>query len=195
MFFLVRHAIHSLGPGTLAGRTAGVGLTDKGHAQAARLGERLERESITAVHSSPQQRTLETAHPIAERCGVGVEISEALDEVDFGAWAGKSFEALDQDPRWVEWNVKRETAATPAGERIADVAARFTRHIEGLLASESGGRIVLVSHAEPIRTAILHYLGLAPSAWSRLDIDPASISQLVFAGQMRIAGLNERVSA
>ena len=195
MFFLVRHAIHRLGMGKLAGRLPGVSLSDKGHAQAASLAERLEREGITAVHSSPQQRTLETARPIAERCGVTLEVSEALDEVDFGPWAGQSFEALGQDPRWTEWNAKRDSAATPAGERIGDVAARITGHIERLAECQSDGRIALVSHAEPIRTALLHYLGLPASAYTGIEIDPASVNQLAFVGNMRIAILDEGVSA
>jgi broad specificity phosphatase PhoE len=194
--FLVRHAIHSLGATVLAGRTPGVTLTNKGHAQAERLADRLARESITAVHSSPQQRTVETARPIAERCGVGVETIEALDEVDFGVWSGKPFEELDRDPAWTTWNAERDRAQTPAGERIADVARRVVGHIERHLAANMGGHIVLVSHAEPIRAAILHYLGLPFSLYAVLDIDPASISELVFAdGRVRIAGLNQRMVA
>jgi broad specificity phosphatase PhoE len=194
--FLVRHALHSLGTGTLAGRIAGVTLTEKGRAQAGRLAQRLEREGVTAVHSSPRERTLETAAPIAERCGVPVETVPALDEVDFGAWSGKSFDELDPDPDWTAWNSRRDSARTPGGETIGDVARRVIGHIEHCRAADPGGRIVLVSHAEPIRTAILHYLGLPFSAYGRLDIDPASISQIVFSGGgARLTGLNERVAA
>ncbi len=110
MAFLVRHATPSLGTAMLAGRTPGVTLTSKGHAQAERLAERLEREGITAVHSSPQQRTLETARPIAERCGVAVEVVEALDEVNFGSWSGKPFDELERDPAWAAWNSERDHA-------------------------------------------------------------------------------------
>ncbi len=196
MFFLVRHAIHGLGTGMLAGRMPGVSLTDKGHAQAERLAERLEREGVTAVHASPQHRTLETARPIAQRCGVTIEVIDALDEVDFGSWSGKSFEALESEPDWRSWNAERDSAATPAGETMAGLTARVTGHIARCLSTGAGGRFVLVSHAEPIRSAILHYLSLPANAYARIDIDPASISQLVFAdGRMRIAGLNERVAA
>ncbi len=195
-FFLVRHALHSLGSGTLAGRTPSVTLTEKGHAQAQRLADRLAREGITALHSSPQPRTLDTARPIAERCGVALEVVDALDEVDFGEWSGKTFQDLDRDPRWTGWNTEREYASTPAGETIESLAKRVIGHIEHVRTHDPAGRIVLVSHAEPIRTAILHYLGLPFSAFTRIDIDPASISQLVFAdGNATLAGLNERVAA
>jgi broad specificity phosphatase PhoE len=194
--FLVRHALHTLGSGTLAGRTPGVTLTEKGRAQAERLAERLAREGITAVQASPQQRTQETARPMAERCGVGAETVDALDEVDFGEWSGKTFQELETDPSWAGWNAEREYASTPGGETMKSLAKRVIGHIEHLRAADPAGRIVLVSHAEPLRTAILHYLGLPFSSFTRIEIEPASISQLVFAdGNATLTGLNERVTA
>lgn len=195
-FFLVRHALHVLGPGILAGRIPGTRLTDEGHGQAVRVARWFERERVTAVHSSPQERTLETARPIAEQAHITVEIVPALDEVDFGEWAGNSFEMLERDPRWVLWNAKRDSASTPAGETMRDVAKRVVGHIEQVRAGDPAGRIVIVSHAEVIRTAVLHYLGLPFSAFTRIQIDAASISKLVFTdGGAAIASLNERAAA
>lgn len=194
-FFLVRHALHSLGPDRLAGRLSGVTLTEEGRIQAERLARRLEREGVTALQTSPQQRTLETARPIAESCGVTAEIVDALDEVDFGEWSGKTFQELDGDPHWTEWNSDRQRASTPAGETIFALASRMAVHIDRVRDSNPEGRVVLVSHAEPIRTAILHYLGLPFSAFTQFRLDPASISQLVFTGGVPVlAGLNERVA-
>jgi broad specificity phosphatase PhoE len=195
-FLLIRHCLHDLGPGKLAGRLPGIALSDKGRAQAERLSDRLRRESIGVLHSSPQQRTLETAATIAERCGVRVEIVRALDEVDFGEWAGQSFQDLEADPRWIAWNSEREYASTPAGESISDVARRVLRHIEHCCAAGAGARIALVTHAEVIRTAVLHCLGMPFSAFGRIEIDPASISKIVFADNGPIlTGLNETVAA
>lgn len=196
IFFLVRHAPHVLGSSVLVGRTPGVRLTEDGHAQAARVAERLQQEHVTAVHSSPQDRTLQTARPIAERSRVPIEIVAALDEIDFGPWAGKSFDALEREPQWVLWNTKRDIGCTPAGETMRDVARRVVRHIEQVRADYSAGRIVIVSHAEVIRAAVLHYLRLSFGDFSRFDIDPASISKLVFTEHgAAIASLNERVTA
>jgi broad specificity phosphatase PhoE len=194
-FFLVRHALHSLGPDRLAGRLPGVTLIEEGRIQAERLARRLAGEGVTALQTSPQQRTLETARPIAERCGVKAEVVEALDEVDFGEWAGKTFQELDSDPRWSEWNSERERASTPAGETITGLAKRIAAHIDRVCDGDPAGRVVLVSHAEPIRTAILHYLGLPFSAFTQFRLDPASISQLVFtAGVPVLANINKRVA-
>jgi broad specificity phosphatase PhoE len=191
---LVRHCLHDLGPSKLAGRLPGIALSDRGRAQAERLADRLEREGITELHSSPQQRTLETAAPIAERCGVKVEIVQALDEVNFGEWAGQSFQELEADPRWVAWNSEREYASTPTGEKISDLAKRVIRHIEHCCEAGALARIAMVTHAEVIRTAVLHCLGMPFSAFGRIEVAPASISKIVFANDGPVlTGLNEMV--
>ena len=51
----------------------GVELSDEGRAQAARLGERLRDEGITAVYASPLSRTMETARIVGGHCGLTIE--------------------------------------------------------------------------------------------------------------------------
>ena len=53
------------------------------------LAHRLARAPIRALYSSPLERPRETATPLAERLGLETEISEALNEIDFGDWTGK----------------------------------------------------------------------------------------------------------
>lgn len=58
-----------------------------------RLGERMRNERLAAIQASPRERTLETARAVAQACGVAsVEMVDALDEVDFGAWSGVDFD-------------------------------------------------------------------------------------------------------
>jgi len=194
-FFLVRHAVHNLGSGVIAGRKPGVSLSETGRAQAELLAERLRREAVTALYTSPRQRTLETSELIAARCKTAVEICAELDEVDFGDWTGHAIEKLEGDTRWAVWNRERDSASTPGGETMQDVASRVISLIEHARARNPDGRIVLVSHAELIRTAVLYYLGLPFSAFSRIEIDPASISRLVIGDWGgKLAGLNETVA-
>src|SRR3954466_14023653 len=116
-FFLVRHAAHDNVGGFLAGRTLGVRLGPAGRAQAVRLAERMRRETFAAIHASPRERSQETAYAISSACGVGpVKTDAALDEIDFGAWSGKTFAELNLDPDWQFWNSDRGRAETPAGE-------------------------------------------------------------------------------
>ena len=67
---LVRHAAHGLLGRVLAGRMPGVGLSPEGHAQAAALADALAGTPVRAVLTSPLQRTMETAVPIASRHGL-----------------------------------------------------------------------------------------------------------------------------
>jgi broad specificity phosphatase PhoE len=182
-FLLVRHATHAQVGTTLCGRQPGWRLSDTGRAQADALAERLSAQGlalrVAAVRSSPVERALETAEPIAERLGAPLEVSEALAEVDFGEWTGRSFADLQREPRWHVWNSDRETGRPPEGECMKDVQARILSEIEGLRGIHREKTIVLVSHGDVIKAALIHHLGLALNAYSRFDIDPASVSTLV----------------
>ena len=192
-FFLVRHAAHERGSDFLAGRLEGICLGEAGREQAARLGRRLRRERFDAIHASPRERTQETALAIASACGVApVETAPELDEVDFGDWSGQDFRELERDPRWRRWNCERGTARTPGGESMHDVRRRIVGFMEERATTDRDRGLVLVSHAEVIRAALCHYLGLTADAWTRFDISPASISTLATGDWgARLLGLNE----
>jgi broad specificity phosphatase PhoE len=186
---LVRHAAHDNVGDFLAGRMPGVSLGLAGRAQAERLAKRLAVEKLDVVEASPRERTRETAEAVARASGLEKpSIADALDEIDFGAWTGKSFEELDADPDWRRWNEQRATARTPAGESMADVQVRALTHLKTLKAE----RVALVSHADVIKAVVCGVLGLPLDAGHRFDIAPASITRLV-AGPacLRLSGLNE----
>lgn len=190
--FLARHASHTEVGRILSGRSE-IGLSDAGRAEAAALGllltERLAGARLGAIHSSPRRRARETAAIVAERQRVAVGIADALDEIDFGEWTGRSFAELDPDPAWQRWNAARGTAATPTGETMAAVAARAVRHIEQTRAD----RLLCVSHGDVIRGVVAHYLGLDADRLLSFDVDPASLTTLVLEGAVaRLVALNER---
>lgn len=195
MMILVRHAAHDDVGAFLAGRLPGIRLGEAGRAQAERLADRLAHEPFDAIHASPRERTQETAAAVAaRRNGMPVTISAALDEIDFGAWSGRPFDALNQDPEWRRWNAARSLARTPAGEGMRDVTERVMGLIEGLASAHPNGAVVLVSHADVIRAALLHVLGLPVDAWPRIDIAPASISKIAFdPWGAQVILMNERV--
>lgn len=194
VFHLVRHAAHERQGEILAGRAPGVVLGERGRAQALRLAHRLRRERFDAVHASPRERTRETAAAIVELCGGGpVEIVPALDEIDFGAWSGMTWEELDPDPAWRRWNTARGVARTPGGESVLDLQRRVLGHLESLL-DRGEGRYVLVSHADVIKSVVSWHLGLPVESWARFEIAPASITTLVVGDWGgKVIGLNEAV--
>ena len=194
-FFLVRHAAHDNVGGFLAGRKPGIRLGEAGLAQAERLAERMRRESFDALRASPRERTRETAAAISRASGVTPVVAEELDEIDFGEWSGLSFDVLNQDPRWRRWNTVRSLCRTPAGESMLDVQRRVLGLIDSLATEHPERAVVLVTHADIIKTAVSHVLGLPVDAWPRFDIGPASITKLVLGDWgAQLLGLNEVVS-
>ncbi|MER9118363.1 histidine phosphatase family protein [Mesorhizobium sp. M0954] len=180
-FFLVRHAAHDNVGRYLAGRMAGVCLGEAGKAQASHLADRMAREAIAAIFCSPRERTQETANPIALACNAGeIAIRDELDEIDFGTWSGKTFEELNQDADWRVWNDQRQQARTPSGETMLDVQQRVVSLIEQVRGTYQNQGVALVSHADVIKAAVCKVLGLSLGNCFRFDIDPASITTVVW---------------
>jgi probable phosphoglycerate mutase len=179
IFHLIRHAAHDRIGTVLVGRLNGVHLSLAGRAEAKELARAFAREEISAVISSPRERAQETAEPIAQELGLTMRISNALDEVNFGGWQGQSFSGLAGDQGWQRWNTFRSMTRPPRGEMIAEVQSRMMGEMLHLHATDPGGEFILVSHAEPIRASLLLVLGLSADLWSRIEIEPASISTIV----------------
>jgi broad specificity phosphatase PhoE len=176
--FLARHGTHEVQDRVLAGRHE-VSLSAAGREQARALGERLARERIQLLQTSPRRRTQDTAEAIAAKIQRRPEVTPAIDEVDMGEWSGRSFAELASDPRWKQWNAARSIARAPDGETMLDVQMRMTRHVDELRRHHPGSGVVLVTHADVIRATILYYLGLPPDAYWRIEISPGSLTTMV----------------
>jgi broad specificity phosphatase PhoE len=192
MFFLVRHAAHELVDRVLCGRMPGVNLGEEGRAQAGRVAKRLARERVSAIHTSPLERARETAAPISQALDLTPDVCEAITEIDVGEWAGRDFAVLQGDPRWVSWNNARSLARPPGGESMLQVQARVMGHLERVRGSHRDQGVVLVSHADVIKTALLYCLGLPIDSYRLFDISPASISTLVIGDWgAKVLSMNE----
>ena len=189
---LVRHGTHAEVGRTLSGRSE-IALDARGHAEAAALADVLAGAEFASLHASPRRRACETIAPIAERLQLPVRIAAALDEIDFGAFTGRTFAALDDDPAWFGWNAKRDTARCPGGETMAEATARAASYIDAL---EPGDFPALcVTHCDVIRGVVVRQLGLGFDRMFALDCDPASRTTLDRTEHaMRLVALNERES-
>jgi broad specificity phosphatase PhoE len=194
--FLVRHAAHDNVGNFLAGRTPGIRLGVEGRAQAGRLGERMRRERFTAVIASPRERTQETAQAVAAPRGLSVQSDDRLDEIDFGnAWTGKSWDALNADPDWVRWNNERDTARTAGGESMGEVQARAVSALADTAQRFAEQAVVLVTHADIIKAVVCHVLDLPLSQVHRFDVNPASITPVVWGDWgAKLLWLNETIA-
>ena len=87
-FLLIRHGLTDAVDHRLAGIAPGTHLNEIGRTQAERLVEQLRNVPLTAIVSSPLERTRETADPLARDRGLPVETNAAFLEYDVGAWTG-----------------------------------------------------------------------------------------------------------
>lgn len=190
---LVRHAAHTDLGRILSGRAGDVPLSASGADQAHRLADRLAREPLDRLQSSPVARAQDTASAIGTGRRLPVEQVAALDEIDFGEWTGRPFTELERDPRWREWNARRSLAAAPGGEAMAAVQQRVLAHLREAAQEAAGMVVAMVSHADVIRAAVAGILGLSLDRILSFDVDPASITR-VAAGAWgeRLLSLNEK---
>jgi broad specificity phosphatase PhoE len=192
VFLWVRHASHDLLGARLAGRMPGITLNARGWLEARRLATWLSGARIDVLYTSPLERCLETAAAIARTIGRAPRVLDALTEIDFGAWTGRTFDDLASDPDWVRFNTKRSEAPVPEGESMRDAEARALDAARRLCRHHRGETMVLVSHGDVIKAVFAHALGAGLDHLSRFDIDPASVSTLVDeGGRWHVIAMNE----
>jgi broad specificity phosphatase PhoE len=175
-FLLIRHADHDAIGRYLAGQRAGLPLNASGRAQVAALVAALRTVPLTAVVSSPLERTRETAEPIARDHGLEVIVMPDLVEFDVGDWTGRPFSALDRETTWRQFNDYRSITRAPGGETMLEVQARAMRALLELRARYPSGTIATVFHGDVIRSVVMHLLGMPIDFLHRLEISPGRIT-------------------
>ena len=189
---LIRHAIHDRLNRVLCGRMPGVSINSAGEAQARALADRLAKLGIAAIYSSPLERTQETAAPLSKRLGLPITIDPLLDEVDFGAWTGLTFEALHGESGWTVWNTERSQGRPPGGETIQDVQRRLALWLRNMAVVQLNHTIAAFSHADVIKAAVADILGSSIDRLHRFAIDPVTVTRIeVDDGEARVISLNE----
>jgi broad specificity phosphatase PhoE len=179
---LIRHGHTTAIDRWLCGRQQGITLSGLGVVEAEELGQTLAACChLAAIYSSPLERARDTADAIAryQRSSVQqlcVDICDALNEIDFGAWTGKTFDELDADPRWQAFNRTRASATIPGGESPHAAQHRIVAAITHVARDHRGKTVALVSHAEIVRMALLHYQAISLDHYHELEILPASVS-------------------
>lgn len=150
---LVRHGEVHNPDGILYGRIPGYHLSDAGRVMAKAAADYLAGRDITVLKSSPLQRALETAEPIAAELGLPVQADERLIE-PWNYFEGMRFAvgdgALRQPRHWVRL---RNPFRPSWGEPYRDVAARVLAAAADAAREASGHEAACVSHQLPIWTA------------------------------------------
>jgi probable phosphoglycerate mutase len=177
---LVRHAVTEQTGPLLSGRAPGIDLSDKGIGQAEATAQRLAKLPIAHVYASPIERTTQTAQRIAAHHGLDVEPLEGVIEADYGDWTGGKLSELAKTDEWKVVQVAPSRAQFPNGETIRAMQARMVATLDEVVAKHQHETVVVVSHADPIKSAIAHYSGMHLDLFQRVHVSPASVTVFDF---------------
>jgi probable phosphoglycerate mutase len=184
LFLLIRHGENDyVKKGRLAGRIPGVHLNEKGQTQARALAEplakRLAETPIKVIYSSPLDRAIETAAPIAEALCAEIAIRPGLTETECGEWTGRTLKSLRRLKEWRKVQKAPALFRFPQGESMAEAQFRICQELKELaLGHEDKDVLICVSHSDPIKLAIAYFIGLPLDQFQRLSVNTASINAL-----------------
>jgi probable phosphoglycerate mutase len=178
---LVRHALTGSTGRRLPGRAPGLHLSDEGQRQAEGVARRLARlPRVAAVYTSPLERARETAGPIARARGLSLRVEPGLSELDVGAWTGLSLARARRKREWASIQRHPSGFRFPGGESFAQMQARVTGALTGLIARHPGATVIAVSHADPIKAAAAQAVGAPLDLFQRIVIAPASVTAIAY---------------
>ncbi len=169
---LIRHGDNEfIARNRLAGRLPGVHLNEKGRQQAQTLAQLLGQTPLSAIYSSPMERAVETAQPLAAALGLEVQIRPQLIELNYGSWQGRSFKQLARIKLWKEVHDNPVGVRFPGGESFVEVQQRVSGELDAIAALHGDDELVACfSHGDVIRLAVAHYLQMPLNAYQRLAI-------------------------
>lgn len=161
--------LHALTNWNLEGRCQGhvdTPLSEQGRRAALALAQRLANEQIDAIYSSDLRRARETAQELARLKGLRLQTDIRLRE---GRWASQ--EVTDEFPT-LPFGVKVE-GRDEVKSRMIDVMTEIARNHEG-------GRVVVVSHAGPVKQFVAHVRRLTEDSLPEFRAVRAAINRLTF---------------
>jgi len=150
---LVRHGEVDNPGRVLYGRIPGFHLSEAGRMMAKAAADFLAGRDITLLRSSPLERAVETAEPIAAELGLPVELDDRLIE-PWNHFEGERFAVGDgalRQPR--HWLHLRNPFRPSWGEPYTEVAARVLAAVADVARAADGHEAVCVSHQLPIWVA------------------------------------------
>ncbi len=150
---LVRHGEVDNPGGVLYGRLPGFSLSEAGRVMAKAAADFLAGRDVTVVRSSPLERAVQTAEPIAAEFGLPIVTDDRLIEAA-NHFEGLRFAVGDGallKPQY--WLYLRNPFRPSWGEPYAQVAARVLAAVRDAAAAAGRHEAVCVSHQLPIWSA------------------------------------------
>jgi probable phosphomutase (TIGR03848 family) len=189
---LIRHATTDAVGKFLAGRMEGVHLNTEGKTEAQHLARRLAHVKLAAIYSSPLERAIETATPLADVLRLTTTKSDDFLELDMGDWTNKTYSEVKEDARFGYFNTYRSGTLIPGGESMLNAQMRIVAGLQKLYKQHPDETVAVVSHADMIKAAVTYFAGIHLDLFHRIEISPASVSIIqMFEETARITLVND----
>jgi broad specificity phosphatase PhoE len=186
--FLVRHGATDATEEDRFSGSSDAELCEEGRRQAALLGERLSKQNIAAIYSSPLSRALETARIVAGHCRLEPVTRDGLREIGHGHWEGLKRQDVERrfTAEYAAWEADPFTFAPAGGESGVAVLARALPVIREIVTAHSGGQVLVVSHKATLRLILSSLLAFDPRGFrDRLEQSPACLNVVDFRDPVR----------
>jgi len=162
----------------LAGRIEGVPLTKAGIEQAERIAKYLKPLDISAIYSSPIERSSHTAEIIAKNNSLDYELDDRITEIDMGKFTRMNYDDMfakygniflkfyENDPIIAEHEV----------ETFPEVQRRILGMVNHVVEKHKNENVILVTHMDPIKSMLSIVMDLKPKTLFELIIANASLT-------------------
>ncbi len=181
LLLLIRHGENEyVKTGKMAGRIPGVHLNERGQNQARALGDALIGMPIKALYVSPLERAMETAQPISESHQLKIIAEPDLMDTDIGEWQGRSWKVMSLTKSWKVVQNAPSRFRFPGGESFPETQTRIVNVLERIVRKHNKAQdvVAVVFHADPVKLAVAHFIGIPLDHFQRLGCDTGSLTVL-----------------
>lgn len=181
LIHLVRHAEVHNPDRVWYGRLPGFLLSERGLRQAEALREYFRDHDLAAVYSSPLDRAVQTAEPIARAHGLQVKIEPDIIESETRLQGKPGNLRLFRNPMNLRFFLNPLMPSW--GESFQNTRARMIQAIDRMRKHHPDKEVVAVSHMTPIQVARLELEGDPRPPWrAGPPCERASVTTLEFDG-------------
>jgi len=168
--YLVRHTTPDIQKGICYGQSD-IGLTNSFQSEVLNIHNKIPLQEISRVYSSPLQR----CKLLAETFNKPVTLESNLKELDFGSWELKAWDAIDTTET-TPWMKDFVNVQVPNGESYKRLNERILNFYYSLDHS-SKEKIIIVTHAGPIRALLAHLKNIALKDSFDIKVDYGEVVQ------------------
>lgn len=183
-FYLVRHGETTWNKEFKYQGQADIPLTDFGREQAQSVAKALKDHDFDIIYSSDLSRAKETAKIINRYHNLDIALSEDIRELSFGKWEGFTYNELEKKvpEKLREWQDNPIYVRPPGGENLLDLFKRTNRFILEAVKHYPRNRILVATHAGPIRAILAQILDLKWEFFWKFKITNTSVTEFVYDG-------------